>query len=174
MSYFLLKYIHIFGACILFGTGLGIAFFMFCAVRRFARSQQHVSDHEVYHRLRELALLVGVCDIVVLADYIFTLTAAIVQPITGLLLVYDVGYSLFDHWVMVSLGLYIFIGICWIPVVFMQIEMRDLARQALKESQVLSPRFHQLYWRWFLLGWPAFLSILAIFALMIDRPAEIF
>lgn len=157
MSYFVLKYLHILGACVLFGTGMGIAFFMFFAVRS-----------------KSVEVIASVAPLVVLADYIFTLTAVIVQPITGALLVLDVGYSFYDHWVLLSIALYIFIGICWIPVVFMQIEMKDLALKAFGTSNALPERFHTLYRRWFILGWPAFLSIMIIFALMIEKPVEIF
>ncbi|MBO6548415.1 MAG: DUF2269 domain-containing protein [Rhizobiales bacterium] len=157
MSYFVLKYLHILGACVLFGTGMGIAFFMFFAVRS-----------------KSVEVIASVASLVVLADYIFTLTAVIVQPITGALLVLDVGYSFYDHWVLLSIALYIFIGFCWIPVVFMQIEMKDLALKASGTSNALPERFHTLYRRWFILGWPAFLSIMIIFVLMIEKPVEIF
>ncbi len=157
MSYFILKYMHILGACVLLGTGIGIAFFMFFAVRT-----------------KSVEVIASVSPLVVLADYIFTLTAAFLQPITGALLVLEVGYSFFDHWVMFSLLLYLVIGLCWIPVVFMQIEMKDLALQASSMGEGLPPRFHTLYKRWFVLGWPAFLSIMIIFALMIEKPVALF
>ena len=157
MSYFILKYMHILGACVLFGTGIGIAFFMFFAV--------HTKSVEV---------VASVSPLVVLADYIFTLTAAFLQPITGALLVLEVGYSFFDHWVMFSLLLYLVIGLCWIPVVFMQIEMKKLALHALSMGEPLPRKFHTLYKRWFILGWPAFLSIMIIFALMIEKPIRLF
>lgn len=157
MSYFILKYLHILGACVLFGTGMGIAFFMFFAVRS-----------------KSVEVIASVAPLVVLADYIFTLSAVFVQPITGALLVHSVGYSFFDHWVLLSIALYIFIGICWIPVVFMQIEMKNIALQASSKSEPLPDRFYMLYRRWFVLGWPAFLSIMIIFALMIEKPVSLF
>lgn len=157
MSYFILKYIHILGACVLFGTGAGIAFFMLFAVRT-----------------KSVSVVASVAPLVVLADYLFTLTAVIIQPITGALLVLDVGYSFYDHWVLVSLALYVFIGLCWIPVVFMQIEMKDLALKAQAAGTELPTRFFQIFRRWFLLGWPAFLSIMIIFALMIEKPVALF
>jgi len=157
MSYFILKYMHILGACVLFGTGIGIAFFMFFAVRT-----------------KSVEVVASVSPLVVLADYIFTLTAAFLQPITGALLVLEVGYSFFDHWVMFSLLLYLVIGLCWIPVVFMQIEMKKLALHALSMGEPLPRKFHTLYKRWFILGWPAFLSIMIIFALMIEKPIRLF
>ncbi len=157
MSYLILKYLHILGASVLFGTGLGIAFFMFFAVRTSS-----------------VATIAPVARIVVVADYAFTLTAAIIQPITGMLLLLNVGYSLMEHWVIFSLVLYFIIGLCWVPVVFMQIEMSKLADLALAQGEPLPARFYQLYRRWFLLGWPAFISIMAIFYLMIEKPSVIF
>lgn len=153
MSYFILKFIHILGASVLFGTGLGIAFFMFFAVRS-----------------GDIKIIAPVSRIVVVADYIFTFTAALLQPISGALLVLEVGYSFSEFWVYLSLILYVFIGLCWIPVVFMQIEMSKLANEAFKTGSALPARFHLLYRRWFILGWPAFISIMGIFALMIMKP----
>ena len=156
MSYLLLKYFHIIGACVLFGTGLGIAFFMFYAVRT-----------------KQVAAIAATSQIVVIADYLFTFSAAILQPITGLLLVWQVGYDLLDLWIIASLTLYVVIGLCWIPVVFMQIEMAKLAKTAAKNESPLPDRFFQLYRRWFFLGWPAFLSMLTNFALMIFKPISL-
>lgn len=153
MTYELLKFIHIIGACVLFGTGIGIAFFMFWAVRQ-----------------GDIQTIAGVSKIVVVADYLFTATAAALQPITGLMLVYLVGYSLDDLWVWGSLVLYVLIGVCWIPVVFMQKQMRDLALNSIEMSQPLSDHFNILYRRWFLLGWPAFIMMMLIFWLMIAKP----
>lgn len=153
MSYFILKFIHILGASVLFGTGLGIAFFMFFAVRS-----------------GDIKIIAPVSRIVVVADYIFTFTAALLQPISGALLVLEVGYSFSEFWVYLSLILYVFIGLCWIPVVFMQIEMSKLANEAFITGSALPARFHLLYRRWFILGWPAFISIIGIFALMIMKP----
>jgi len=153
MSYLLLKYAHVLGSAILFGTGLGIAFFMFFAVRT-----------------KDVAGIAHTTRLVVVADYIFTLSAALLQPLTGALLVWHGGYDFFDFWVMASLGLYVFIGLCWIPVVFMQIEMSQLAKKAAFEQRALPARFHTLYRRWFLMGWPAFIAILVIFWLMLSKP----
>ncbi len=155
MSYLLLKYLHIMGACILFGTGLGIAFFMFSAVRT-----------------KDVQAIAATSQIVVKADYLFTLTAALIQPLTGALLVWQAGYEFLDLWIAVSLALYIIIGLCWVPVVFMQIEMAKLAHSSANNESTLPPRFFQLYRRWFILGWPAFISMLTIFALMIFKPVS--
>lgn len=153
MSYLALKYFHILGAAVLFGTGMGIAFFMFVSVRS-----------------RNVAGIAMVAKIVVLADYVFTLTAALVQPVTGLLLVDKLGLEITDFWVITSIGLYVFIGICWVPVVFMQKEMSALANEAVVSGDPLPARFHVLYRRWFVLGFPAFAAMLAIFYLMLFKP----
>jgi uncharacterized membrane protein len=150
-----LKFLHVVGAAILFGTGLGIAFFQFRANRK-----------------ESPAAIAATLRIVVIADYLFTATAAVLQPMTGLLLVHLRGYDLGQTWIALSLALYVLIGLCWLPVVVLQIRMRDLAEAAVMEGETtLPPRYHALARVWFWLGWPAFLSMLAIFWLMIAKPA---
>ena len=150
-----LKFLHVIGAAVLFGTGLGIAFFFFMADRK-----------------EEPASIVATLRTVVIADYIFTATAAVVQPVTGLLLVHLGGYALDQTWIVASLALYVLIGLCWLPVVAIQIRMRDLAEKAVAAREPSLPsRYHRLAQIWFWLGWPAFLSVLVIFWLMIAKPA---
>jgi uncharacterized membrane protein len=152
--YLALKFLHVVGAAVLFGTGLGIAFFLFMAQRKEAP-----------------ATIAATLRTVVIADYVFTATAAIAQPVTGFILVYVAGYSLAQTWILASLALYILVGACWLPVVVLQIRMRDLAEQAVAaKARTLPPRYHRLARVWFWLGWPAFLSVLAIFWLMIAKP----
>ena len=110
MTYFVLKYLHVIGAAVLLGTGAGIAFFMLMA-----------------HRSGKPAVIAGVARIVVIADFVFTATAVVLQPITGVLLVREVGYSLSDAWIVWSIVLYLVTGAFWLPVVWMQMRMRDLA-----------------------------------------------
>jgi uncharacterized membrane protein len=149
-----LKFLHVVGAAILFGTGLGIAFFQFWANRK-----------------ESPAAIAATLRIVVIADYLFTATAAVLQPMTGLLLVHLRGYDLGQTWIALSLALYVLIGLCWLPVVVLQIRMRDLAEAAVAAgAPALPPRYHALARVWFWLGWPAFLSMLAIFWLMIAKP----
>lgn len=148
-----LKLIHVLGATVLFGTGFGIAFFMWMA-----------------HRTRDAAVIAHTASVVVVADAVFTATAAIVQPITGGFLVHAIGYSLWEPWIVLSLALYVLVGACWLPVVWIQAQMRDLARQAAAERTELPARYHQLFRIWFALGWPAFISVIAIFCLMIVKP----
>jgi uncharacterized membrane protein len=148
-----LKFVHIIGATILFGTGLGIAFFMWMA-----------------HRSGDPRIIAGTARVVVIADTVFTATAAIVQPISGALLAWSIGYSLWHPWIALSLALYVFVGVCWLPVVWIQMRLRDLAHAAVRDNTRLPGRYHQLFRLWFMLGWPAFIAVLAIFALMIWRP----
>ena len=148
-----LKFAHIIGASVLLGTGAGIAFFMLLA-----------------HRSRDPVVIAGVARIVVIADYLFTASAVVLQPITGALLIWWLGYSPFQGWIVLSIILYVVTGAFWIPVVFMQIRMRDLAVAAADLGEPLPPEYHALFRRWFAFGFPAFASVLAIFWLMIARP----
>src|SRR3954465_11308586 len=98
--YLALKYLHVIGAAVLLGTGAGIAFFMLRA-----------------HLTGEAAVIAAVARIVVLADLLFTATAVVAQPITGIALVHQAGYSLTDSWIMLSIVLYLVTGAFWLPVV---------------------------------------------------------
>ncbi len=152
--YLALKFLHVVGAAVLFGTGLGIAFFQF-------RANWAESPTAIAATLRT----------VVVADYLFTATTAVLQPVTGLLLVHLRGDGLGQSWIALSLALYVLIGVCWLPVVALQIRMRDLAEAAVAAGEpTLPPRYHTLARLWFWLGWPAFLSMLVIFWLMIAKP----
>ena len=153
MLYFVLKFLHVIGASVLLGTGAGIAFFMLMA---------HLDGRP--------AVVAGVARIVVIADFVFTATAVIVQPITGVLLVRNVGYSLFDAWIFWSIILYLITGAFWLPVVWMQMRLRDLAAAAVRENTTLPRQYHTLFWCWFAFGFPAFGAVVAIFWLMIARP----
>jgi len=151
--YFLLKFVHVIGATVLLGTGAGIAFFMLLA-----------------HRTGDAVVVAGVARIVVAADYLFTASAVVLQPITGWLLAREVGYSLSEGWIFLSIILYIVTGIFWLPVVWMQSRMRDLARGAAEAGEPLPSAYHRLFRWWFAFGFPAFGAVLAIFWLMISRP----
>ena len=152
--YLAVKFLHLIGAAILFGTGLGIAFFLFRAERK-----------------EQPAAVAATLRTVVVADYVFTATAAIAQPLTGFALVHLGGYALGQTWIWLSLTLYVVIGACWLPVVVLQIRMRDLAEAAVAASDTLPTAYRRLSRLWFWLGWPAFLSVLAIFWLMVAKPA---
>jgi uncharacterized membrane protein len=153
MLYFALKYLHVIGAAVLLGTGAGIAFFMLLA-----------------HRTGDAKVIAGVARIVVIADFLFTATAVVAQPITGVALAWVVGYSLWDGWIVLSIALYLVTGAFWLPVVWMQMRMRELASAAVAEGQPLPPAYHRLFWWWFAFGFPAFAAVMAIFWLMIARP----
>lgn len=150
----LVRLTHVLGACVLIGTGSGIAFFMVMA-----------------HRTKDPAFVAQTASVVVIADMIFTATAAIAQPITGYILAQSLGWSLTEGWLGISLGLYVFIGLFWLPVVAIQTKMRDEARLSVAEGVPLSPRYHRLYRIWFACGIPAFGAIVMLLWLMIVRPA---
>jgi uncharacterized membrane protein len=151
--YHLLKLAHIVGAAVLFGTGIGIAFFMLMA-----------------HRSRNVTAIAPTATIVVIADAVFTATAVVAQPVTGVALAHVAGYSLLDSWIVASIALYIFIGCCWLPVLWFQKRMRDLAIEALHRGTALPADYDRYFRIWFILGWPAFTAMIAIFWLMIARP----
>src|SRR5215204_3436381 len=117
MLYFVLKYVHVIGASVLLGTGAGIAFFMLVA---------HLGGKPV--------VIAGVARIVVIADFIFTATAVVIQPITGIMLALNVGYSLWEGWIAWSIVLYLITGGLWLPVVWMQMRLRDRASKAAAEG----------------------------------------
>lgn len=152
-AYLLLKTVHILSASVLFGSGAAIAFFMLMAWRSgdapgFALAAKHV----------------------VLADWVFTTTAVIAQPLTGIALAHLVGWPLDAPWLLVSYGLYIFIGACWLPVVWIQYKVRSLMTDAAAAGDAVPARVHRLMRIWFALGWPAFAGVIAIFVLMVARP----
>jgi uncharacterized membrane protein len=153
MYYFFLKFLHVIGASVLLGTGAGIAFFMLLA-----------------HLRGNSTGVAEVARIVVIADFVFTATAVVVQPITGVLLAWSTGYSLRDGWIFWSIILYLITGAFWLPVVWMQMRMRDLAARAVQENLPLPQAYHRLFWLWFAFGFPAFGAVVGIFWLMITRP----
>ena len=152
-EYYVLKFLHVIGATVLLGTGAGIAFFMLLA-----------------HRSGNVAVIAGVARIVVIADIVFTATAVVAQPVTGVLLARSVGYDLTEGWILASIALYLFTGAFWLPVVWMQSRMRRLAEAAAASGSALPAEYHRLFRRWFAFGFPAFTAVLAIFWLMIARP----
>ena len=97
-------------------------------------------------------------------------SAVVLQPLTGAALVAHQGYNFTDGWIVASLGLYVLTGVCWLPVVRIQIKLRDLATSAAKTGEALPEAYDRLMRIWFWLGWPAFLSVVAIFWLMIAKP----
>jgi uncharacterized membrane protein len=155
VTYLVLKWLHLVGAALLFGTGLGIAFFSWFAYRRGMERA-------------DIGLIRGVLRLTVTADTVFTATAAVLQPITGWFLWRETGGTWPDAWLAWVLALYVFVGACWLPVVWIQVQLRDAAVRAQTVGQ-LDDRFHRRFRAWFVLGWPAFLGVLGLFALMITR-----
>ncbi|PDT08048.1 DUF2269 domain-containing protein [Rhizobium sp. M1] len=145
---------HVVGATVLFGTGAGIAFFMVMA-----------------HRTRDPALIAHVAGTVVIADTVFTATAAILQSVTGYLLARMIGWDLSEGWIALSLLLYVVTGLFWLPVVWIQIRLRDLARAAAASTNALPPAYFSLYRVWFAFGFPAFSAVIGIFWLMLTKPS---
>jgi uncharacterized membrane protein len=149
----LLRWLHLIGATVLLGTGAGIAFFMVMA-----------------HRTGDARVIAHTAGTVVIADWLFTASAVVLQPITGALLAHTIGWPLTEGWIVLSLGLYVVTGLFWLPVVWMQHRMRDLAREAARNGCALPEAYHRLYRCWFACGVPAFLAVLAILWLMAARP----
>lgn len=133
--YVLLKIVHILSGAVLFGTGAGIAFFMLRA-----------------HATKDAKTIAEVGRIVVLADFVFTATAVVIQPISGLALIHLQGWSLTSAWLLAAYGLYVLIGVCWLPVVWIQFRMMRLAEQAAGQGAPLPAAYHRLFRWWFALG----------------------
>ncbi len=151
--YLIIKTIHILSAAILFGTGIGIAFFMF-------RSQFTKDIQEKYYAAKNT----------VLADYWFTLPAVIAQPISGIALIHIAGFDETHFWLMATYVIYIMIGLCWLPVVWLQIQMKKMLAQAIENKEALNKRYNTYFKIWFILGWPAFIGLMIIFYLMVVKP----
>jgi len=152
-TYFLLKTLHIVSAAVLFGTGLGIAFFMWRADRK-----------------GDITAIASTARHVVVADLLFTAPAVVAQPTTGYLLMRQTGYTFDENWLLLSAALYVLAGVCWLPVVWLQIRMKRLAEEAQVRSTPLPAAYRNAMRLWFALGWPAFGSVIAIYFLMVFRP----
>ena len=153
VAYDLVKTLHVLSAAVLFGTGLGSAF-------HFWRADQS----------GDAAVIAGATRGVVLADWLFTLPAIVIQPLSGLWLARELGLLLSAPWLVWTYGLYVLAGACWIPVVWLQIRMRELACATRAGDGRLPARYRRYVRLWFWFGWPAFLAVLAIFYLMVAKP----
>lgn len=151
--YLPLKWLHVVREAVLFGTGLGTAFHFWYTIRTGS-----------------VAAIAAAARTTVVADWLFTLPAVVLQPITGLALAHAAGFPLASTWIAASIGLYLLAGACWIPVVFIQLRLRDIAAACEREGRALDPAFHRLARAWFALGWPAFIALTAVFWLMIAKP----
>lgn len=153
MLFHVIQYIHALGAIVILGTGIGIAFFMLMA-----------------HRSGDPAFIARTAEVAVIADFLFTLSAVLLQPVTGALLMWLSSTSITEGWLMTALTLYVIAGLFWVPVIFMQIEMRNLARTAVVKGAPLPPRYFTLFRRWVLCGIPGFGAVMAILWLMFVKP----
>jgi uncharacterized membrane protein len=147
--YAAVKIAHILGTVLLFGTGLGTAFFLLMA-----------------YRSRDIDAIRITAGHVVIADWLFTAPAVVLQPITGALLMEQLGRGYATVWFAAVALLYVFTGLCWIPVLFIQHRLRALARSA-PTFDALPPLFHHLMRRWISLGIPAFGAVLVLVILMV-------
>lgn len=152
--YLFIKWLHILSSTVLFGTGIGIAFFKFVADRS--------GDVRAIRLANERT---------VLADWLFTTPAVIAQPLSGLALAHLAGYPVLAGWVGLSLALYVFMGACWLPVVWLQLRMRALSRAADDASTPLPALYRTQARCWFWLGVPAFVALLGVYWLMVAKPA---
>jgi uncharacterized membrane protein len=139
---------------VLFGTGIGTAFHFWMA-----------------HRSGNIAAIHQAARTTVIADLVFTTPAIVLQPLTGVALAMMAGFALTSFWIVASIVLYLVAGACWLPVVVIQLRMRNLAAESLREGGVLPPEYFRLARIWFALGWPAFAALVVVFGLMAAKPA---
>lgn len=151
--YTAVKILHIISSTVLFGTGIGIAFFMF-------RSWFTDDIQEKLYAARNT----------VLADYIFTFPAVIVQPLSGFALIGMAGYDTSAYWLVATYVVYIIAGLCWLPVVWIQIQLKNMCIEAAENNTALPAKYNQLFKIWFWLGVPAFLGLVYVFYLMVAKP----
>jgi len=155
MEYQIWKWLHILSSTLLFGTGLGTAFFMF-----------------VTNRSADVRAIAVVTRYVVLADWLFTATTVVFQPLSGLMMMHLAGIPLRTPWIWLSFALYFVAGACWLPVVWIQMQMRNIARDAAAAGASTLPARYWKYERaWILLGIPAFFSLIVVFYLMVAKPS---
>lgn len=154
MEYLVVKWLHILSSTLLFGTGLGSAFYMFFV-----------------SLTRDTRVIATVVRYVVIADYAFTAPTAILQPVTGLYLVHLAGFPLDSTWIAASIALYLLAAACWLPVVWMQIKMRDMAALAAATGTDLPQRYWKFLKWWVALGIVAFAALVVVFYLMVAKPA---
>jgi uncharacterized membrane protein len=153
VDYVVVKWLHILSSTFLFGTGIGSAWYMlFANISRDVRAIAVVSRN------------------VVIADWLFTATTAIIQPATGFYMIHLAGYPFHSKWIMWSVALYVLAGACWLPVVWIQMRLRDLAAEAARTDTPLPPQYWRLFKTWVALGVPAFAAFIIIFWLMVAKP----
>jgi len=154
MDYLTLKWLHVVSSAFLFGTGVGSAFYLVAAVAT-----------------RDVRSAAATARMVVIADTLFTATTAILQPLSGYYLASMAGFDWHAAWLRWSLCLYAIAILCWLPVVWIQIRMRDTLREVRQGTDRFPPRFWGLFWAWFALGFPALFAFMGIFYLMVAKPS---
>lgn len=152
-EYLIVKWLHILSSTLLFGTGIGSAFYLLVSTLR-----------------RDARVVAGVARIVVVADWMFTATTVLFQPLSGWYLARLAGMPLSTPWIAWSLLLYAVAVACWLPVVWLQVRMRDLASEAAHHGAALPPAYDRCFRAWVALGIPAFLAFVSIFYLMTAKP----
>lgn len=152
--YLLVKWLHIVSSTVLFGFGAGTAWYLWNA-----------------HLTGDAALIAKVGRMVVRADWIFTGTSGVVQPLSGVMLIKLAGYSLIEPWLLAAYALYLLAFSCWVPVVWLQIRAQRLAQQAAESGAEPGADYRHTMHLWFALGWPAFIALTAVFWLMVAKPA---
>ena len=153
MDYPTVKFVHVLSSTLLFGTGLGSAFYMFFT-----------------NRSGDVRAIAIVSRRVVWADWLFTTPTAIIQPVTGVYLTHLAGMPLTITWIAWSIALFLLAAACWLPVVWVQVRMARIAEKAVREGTLLPPLFWKYHAIWTALGVPAFTAFVTIFYLMVVKP----
>lgn len=153
MEYLFVKTLHILSSTILFGTGIGSAYYMLRA-----------------HLNGNIQVIATTAKHLIFADWVFTATTVIIQPLSGAWMVHLAGMSYSYLWIWLSLSLYVLAGICWLPVVWIQIQLGKIAEECVNKQLPLPERYHKLMKIWVLLGIPAFLGLVVVFGLMVIKP----
>ena len=154
MDYMTVKWLHILSSTLLFGTGIGSAFYLLFA---------NIS--------RDIRAIAVVTRYVVVADWLFTATTVVLQPLTGVYLMKLAGMPMHTRWIMWSFALYALAVACWLPVVWLQMRLRDLSKIAARDGSALPQEYWRYFKAWVMLGFPAFFAFLAVFYLMVAKPA---
>ena len=152
-TYLVLKWLHILSSVLLVGTGFGSAFYLYFT-----------------HRTRNTQAIAEVTKLVVKADFWFTTPAIIVQPLIGYAMMSMSGYQFSQTWLAWTFALYALAGLCWLPVVWLQLEMAKLSTAAVNSDTALPNHYwnYAKYWEW--LGYPAFIAMIGVYWLMVVKP----
>jgi uncharacterized membrane protein len=153
MLFHVVKTLHIVSSTVLFGTGFGTAFHMWAT-----------------HLRGDVRAIAVTARNVVLADWLFTATSGVAQPVTGFAMVRMAGYDPLASWLVATYALYAVAAACWFAVVRLQIMIADIAHRSVAAGTPLPPEYHRAMRLWFWLGWPAFLGLIGVFWLMVTKP----